>query len=425
MATPHGPKALPPEPPEDESKSTRRALSRLEQHRDAAPGASFHTMAEALRANAEALHQIDTSQKRMAESLRRHDRVSDVVTSTKALNETFRGLNEIQRGLLDALVRERGRSAGGGPWALLSLVLLVALLGILGWAQVTEDDRVPRDLYEDARREANQMSGTASSLRESKRDLQTRLGQSDQQLDELRDKDGLNAAEVIRLTAELERNQAQVDQYLKVKERADAGALLAFDYKRQQNENEDLRRQLARVKEENGRLWDKLRRGIEEGRLGDPEAIIKRAKALKVIPEETGPGPVRARTPRELTRIRRRLKRLLEGAAGTDGYELLKLADVNAGASLVDVEVGRYEKNRAVSTIYAASLVIRVDKKNDGVELRFRDGYMVNHSHPNEKIMLDPVEGHSVFLKQVSAESWLEDVADSVTLSKTGELSWN
>ena len=424
MTIPRGPQALPPEPPEDNEESSERGLRRIPDLRDPAAGASFHTMAEALRANADALHQIDTSQKRMAESLRRHDRVSDVVTSTKALNETFRGLNEIQRGLLEALVRERGRSSSGGPWALLSLVLLIALLAILAWSQVTEDDRVPRDFYEDARRRANEMGGTAAALKESRRDLQGRLSRTEEDAETLRRQANLDASEMMRLNEELKRNKAQVAQYLKVKEQADAAGVVIVNQERLRRENDDLRHRLSRMEHENKNLLDKFLNGIAEGKLGDPEAIKQVARDLKVLPEIVEPGPFRARTTRELARIRRRLKRLLEGAVGKDGYQLLKLKDADKDSALVDVEVGRYENHMGVSTIYAASLVIRLDQKRDGVELHFRDGYIVNHTRPNEKIPLDPADGHSVFLKGVDVKGWLEYVGDAVNLAKSGEIRW-
>ena len=67
--------------------------------------------------NAEALHKIDSSQRQMADSLRKSDKVTQVVTSTKALNETFRGLGEIQRGLLETLVKDRNGRGGTSPIA--------------------------------------------------------------------------------------------------------------------------------------------------------------------------------------------------------------------------------------------------------------------------------------------------------------------
>ena len=74
-------------------------------------GTPFAAMAEALRFNAEALQRIDANQRRLSENLEKSEKATQMVASTRALNETFKGLSEIQRGLLDAVVR--GRNGGG------------------------------------------------------------------------------------------------------------------------------------------------------------------------------------------------------------------------------------------------------------------------------------------------------------------------
>ena len=73
-------------------------------------GAPFAAMADALRANAEALQRIDSNQRKIAESIEKGDKAGQVITSTRALNETFRGLADIQRGLLDAVVSDKDRA---------------------------------------------------------------------------------------------------------------------------------------------------------------------------------------------------------------------------------------------------------------------------------------------------------------------------
>jgi len=411
-----------PHSPEPDG-SDERSLRRLDSPREPGPGATLHAMAEALRANADAMHQIDSSQRQMAESVRRSDRAAQVVTSTKALNETFRGLSEIQRGLLDSLARERSRKVSAGPWPYLSLVLLLTLLAILAGQQLSDDTQIPRDLYEDARRDADQTRGRAAVLETQVGELRGRQRESDHDLKALRERSERDATELGRTKEELGRNKAQVAQYLKVKDQADAAAGVLLANEQLQRDNADLRRQLERARTMNDQLIDKFRTATLDGQLGDPTRIIAEARRQKAIPEAVKHDLDAPRTTRELTRIRRRLKRLFEGAAGEEGYELLQFKGIGDDGLLTEVEVGRYEKHQTVASIRAKSLEIRVDPKTDRLEMRFSDGYMVNLTRPQEKIPLDP-EGHSVFLKGVGVKGWLEYVGDTVILGPEGQLVW-
>jgi len=397
-----------PHQPEPE-RSEERALRRLDTPREPGPGATFHAMAEALRANAEALHQIDSSQKKMADTIRKTDR--------------FRGLSEIQRGLLDALVRERTRKVASGPWPYLSLVLLLALLTVLAWQQYTADSRIPREMYEQARRDADTLRGRSAALDSQVVEMRERGRETGRELETLRERSQASATELVKTKGELGRHKAQVTQYLKVKDQADAAAGVLLANEQLQRANVDLRRQLERMRAENERVWERLTNATLEGKLGDPEAIINEAKKRNVIPDTPKPDLNATRSTRELTRIRRSLKRLFEGAAGAEGYELLRFKGVGEDGLLTEVEVGRYEKHQTVASIRAKTLEIRLDEKGDRVELRFADGYMVNQSRPQEKIALDP-EGHSVFLKGVGVAGWLKYVDAAVLLGPEGQLIW-
>jgi hypothetical protein len=253
--TPHSP---------DPDRPEERALRRLDTPRDPGPGATFHAMAEALRANADALHQIDTSQRKMVESLRRTDRASQVVTSTKALNETFRGLSEIQRGLLEALVRERTRKVASGPWPYLAFVLLLALLSVLAWQQFTADAVIPRELFEQARRDADGMRGRTAALEAQLGDLKQRNRESDRELEALRARRDSDATELARVQQELGHNHAPVAQYQTVQDQADAAAGVLLANEQLQRDNADPRRQRERKTLENERLWEKHAAGTLE-----------------------------------------------------------------------------------------------------------------------------------------------------------------
>jgi len=216
----------------------------------------------------------------------------------------------------------------------------------------------------------------------------------------------------------------QVGNFIQVKEQADAAGALMLANEQLQRENRDLRQQVDRLRTENEGLWRKLADSTLAGKLGDPEAILKRARKMKIIPEEAASKPrTTGRTTRELTLIRRKLKRLLESAASSQGYELLRLKGVREDTALLDIEVGRYEKHLSVGSIVCKELEIRLDADKDTVELRFMDGYLANLSKPGEKIELDPM-GHSVFLKGVGVKNWIEWVGPAVTIAPDGLVSW-
>ncbi|MHC4449559.1 MAG: zinc ribbon domain-containing protein [Planctomycetota bacterium] len=411
-----------PLPPDDE-----RALKTThdESLRENAMGATFQAMAEALRTNAEALHKIDSSQRQMADSLRKSDKVTQVVTSTKALNETFRGLGEIQRGLLETLVKDRNGRGGTSPIAFLVIALLAGLLSILVWERMTDDGRLPRELYEEARHQSASLSAQLATAGAREKELDDLLRAAEIERNDLRLEQSKDAAELKRLNGELERNQAQMGNFLKAKEQAAAAGALMLSNEQLNRENDSLRGEVQRLKAENQTMWKKMAEGVVEGRMGDPQRIIDAARNKGVIPEEAAKtAPNTAHTARDLTLIRRRLKRLLEGAKDDQGYELLMLKGVEDGSRLTEIEVGRYEKHLSVGSIVCKQLEVRVDAAKDAVELRFKDGYIANLNKPGEKIPLDP-EGHSVFIPGVGVKNWLAWAGPSVSVEPGGLLKWN
>ncbi|MHC4939722.1 MAG: hypothetical protein ACYTHK_12185 [Planctomycetota bacterium] len=405
-----------PLPPEDE-----RALQSTQKN---AMGATFQAMAEALRSNAEALHKIDSSQRQMADSLRKNEKVTQVVTSTKALNETFRGLSEIQRGLLETLVKDRSGSRSTSPVAFIVIALLAALASVLVWERMTDDGRLPRELYEQARRQSASVSAQLATAEASKKELDERLREAERERNDMRVERSKDAAEIQRLNGELERNKAQMSNYLKAKEQADAAGALMLSNEQLGRENEGLRREIDRLKAENEMMWKKMAQGVVEGRMGDPTKILEEARNQGAIPPPEAKKKPDAPTQRDLTLIRRKLKRLLEGANGDQGYELLMLKGVEGGSRLTEIEVGRYEKHLSVGSIVCKELEVRVDAEKDAVELRFKDGYIANLNKPGEKIPLDP-EGHSVFIQGVGVKNWLAWAGPAVSVAPGGLLTWN
>jgi hypothetical protein len=79
-------------------------------------------LAEAFRENSETLRSLAEGQARLARRIDRSDRSEAVINSTKALNDTFRGVQRIQERLASRLESERKR-----PW-----LLMIVALGATG-----------------------------------------------------------------------------------------------------------------------------------------------------------------------------------------------------------------------------------------------------------------------------------------------------
>ncbi|MFQ5844301.1 MAG: hypothetical protein ACE5JG_04855, partial [Planctomycetota bacterium] len=214
----------PEEPPADQ------ALSRSAGDEAVPAAAAF---AEAFRLQAEALDRLDRTQRRIVDTLERTDKAQHVVASTRALNETFRGLSEIQRGLLDAVLSEKGRGRWL-PFAFAAVALLAVALGFFLYQEWTRDTTAPlADLTAAERRvadlqgEAERLQGREGELERRlsdaarrEQDLQGRLDAASRKLQahEAARKD--RAAEVERLRERASAAEAQVGNFLALKARA-------------------------------------------------------------------------------------------------------------------------------------------------------------------------------------------------------------
>src|SRR5438132_7944594 len=90
-------------------------------------------LAAAFQANAEALRRSQEMQSQLGQALQRADRSEALLQSTGALNETFRGLTQVQRSLAQRIDTSERESAQG-RWFLPVIVLAsLAVVGVGLW----------------------------------------------------------------------------------------------------------------------------------------------------------------------------------------------------------------------------------------------------------------------------------------------------
>jgi hypothetical protein len=197
------------------------------------PAPPIAAMAEALRANAEALHRLDKSQQRIVESIEKSERGQQIVASTRALNDTFRGLSEIQRGLLDAVLKKNQGGGGGSPLLLALAAVLSGLLCVLVYDRWVSERNVPVERYEAARAEIERLraagedwKGQEAAAGARERDLAKQLNGKDEALAAASRGAEESAGKIADLQGELREKEARLEQFLAVKAQADlAGAL--------------------------------------------------------------------------------------------------------------------------------------------------------------------------------------------------------
>jgi len=393
--------------------------------------APLAAMAEALRANAEALHRLDQSQHRIAESIEKSERAQQVVASTRTLNDTFRGLSEIQRGLLDALVKRNQGGGGGSPLLLALAAILSGLLCVLVYDRWVTDRTVPKERYEDARRESDRLRGTiedlkkedaAAALRE--QDSARRLSEKDEALVAA----GRSAEETGSRIRELERDlrekEERLEQFLAVKAQADLAGALQIQNAGLEREIRDLKERISGLERERANslevFGDRL---LELGGSVDPEQIRAIASKMGLYPEP-GPPP----QPGVVT-LSRSAERLLVGQVnrllpdGDESYDLVHATTLAEGCRLRDVTLTRSKNRLLVNSITCKEMTIHVDPESDTLELRLKDGAITNPTRPGERIPIGP-DGHSVFLRAAGVKEWLRREGDRVAVDQKGQVTW-
>jgi hypothetical protein len=388
-------------------------------------------MAEALRAHAEALLRLDQNQQRIAESIEKSERAQQVVASTRTLNDTFRGLSEIQRGLLDALVKRNQGGAGGSPLLLALAAILSGLLCVLVYDRWASARTVPLERYEAARAEGDALRATIEDLRAEgatgagrERDLERRLSGKDQALVAAGRGAEESAARIRDLERELREKEARLEQFLAVKAQADLAGALQIQNAGLEREVRDLKERISGLERERANALEVFGEKLADlgGRV-DPEELKAVAKRLGVYEEPAGRPPAGVVT---LSRSAERLlvnqlNRLLPDA--DESYDLVRAASIVEGRRLADVTLTRNRNRLLVNSITCREMAVFVDPEADTVELRLKDGEITNPARPAERVPIAP-DGHSVFLRGAGVKEWLRREGDRIAVAPDGQVTW-
>ncbi|NJN14618.1 MAG: hypothetical protein HC813_03075 [Planctomycetes bacterium] len=289
---------------------------------------------------------------------------------------------------------------------------------------------VSREVYEAARETAEKRSAEIGELRTSEseararvEELRTSLGVGERVAAEQKAAREAADRQVADLRRELEGKEAQLKNYLSVKDLADSAGSIQLQNMQLQREVNDLRGRLSASESEREGLYAMLAKQKIEERQGDPEAIKKAAEEMGVLPPSPEKGAPAVMSSRDKRKIRMQLNRLLGQAPGEEIYEILDFGDLAEDGALRDVKVGRYLNQQMLNSLVCRELEIVCLKERDTVELRFKEGAIVNTRNPSEKIPF--AEGvHSVFVEKLGLATWLEEAARNAVIAPDGRLTF-
>jgi hypothetical protein len=392
--------------------------------------APLAAMAEALRANAEALHRLDRSQQRIAESIEKSERAQQVVTSTRALNDTFKGLSEIQRGLLDTLVKSNGGGRGASPLLLLLAAILSALLSILVYDRWISERTVPVGRLAEARAEADGLRARLEETKTQATAAQARDREAERQLtqrDEALSAAGRGAAEAAakaeRLERELREKETRLEQFLAVKAQADLAGALQIQNAGLEREVRDLKERIAGLERERANALEVFGEKLLDIRGVDPAELKALAGKMGLYEEPA------ARPPPGVVNLSRSLERLLVQQVNRllpddieESYDLVHATALVEGQRLADVTLTRTRRGMIVNSLAAKEMVIHLDPDSDTVELRLKEGEITSPERPGERVPI-PADGHSIFLRGANVKEWLRREGDRVAV-ESGAVTW-
>ena len=182
------------------------SLSRVDKPEIAADPLAIAAMAEAFRTQAEILQNINRTQREIAQNLEKNERAQGVLTSTRALNDTFKGLTDIQKGLLDAVTDSRSRPSA---WPIALTVLGLVACAVVFFVLNPSGDTVSRVDYDrlDAsyRRAAKDLAGYRLSDGKRKDEIARTTAKADQAIKARADSE----ARAQTASVEIERLRAQ------------------------------------------------------------------------------------------------------------------------------------------------------------------------------------------------------------------------
>jgi len=347
--------------------------------------APLKDLAEAFRQNSETLKSMAEGQARLGRRIEKSDRSEAVVQSTKALNETFRGVQRTQERLMGRLDEEKKR-----PVRLLvaAAVVFVALVGGSLYLLFTWLDG--RDRLNGQERQET-IAGIVDVHADVVDDLQSKLLRAETELARREALAGSAAESILDLTARIsdleEINRGLHENQAQLRREVMQNAGLQSTISRLSGELEETGRTLqqerqaaAGLEEQVKLLQEKLAQMARRAAIAPSAAPPASAPdASEETPPESAPPVVpagAATDPGELDRIAGILNRLIAESRGEESYEFTKIGGAR-GRMLYNVEVANYDRNGAeVKRIEAGEAHIVVDVPQRRVDIRFKNGYI-------------------------------------------------
>jgi hypothetical protein len=332
-------------------------------------------LAAAFAAERESLRDLAEGQLRIAKRLERSDRSEAIVTSTQALNETFRGVQRTQERLIERIEKEKKRPfiflltgiaavalvAGGLLWFLLRWVgEREERAGVAG-AEVLSRELIRRDETMEELRE-RLFARSEELLR------QTGLAADGRaQLTELRE--GIST--LTARNAELEKSRGEISATLRENARLTAESAAAS------RKAADLATELSREQERNRDLSKKVDELVQK--LAERPARPAEPAGPAPLPVAPAPAPAVAeqRDPAATAARVEALNALLAASRGGRTYRFASLGGIR-GDVLLDVVVVDLEPDgREAKRIIGAEAHLVLDPRVRRVEIRLSDGHIV------------------------------------------------
>lgn len=350
-------------------------------------------LAAAFHANAMALQKSQEMQADLGRALQRADRSEALLQSTGALNETFRGLTQVQRSLasrIDASEREAASGRWFGPVIVLAslAVVGVGLFLILQYVNRWRDDAIgTADVatqlvaqYDKGLEEGRRAGQAESDSRQRSSDdrvrrLESDLKAAEEERDALRTK--AKEAQTSLDTLQSEVSSTRVD-VLKARAIEEEAVRLRAEAAVRDPEVDRMRRELAEERTANASLRQRLA-DVGLGRTPTPDTPVREdpAKAAAAAAAAaSAPDPALTRDPREIGRVRDKLNGLLQAGAATrpDYLQVMRVGAVGA-QRMTDVVFARYAPGgRLMSSIHAKDARVLLDRLRRTVEIVFADG---------------------------------------------------
>lgn len=349
-------------------------------------------LAQAFAMQAEMLKVVHQNQEKLQDAIADDKRSEMMLNSTKALNETFRGVRSVQQGLADRLQAAERTSTRWKITALVAFVLVVAA-GVWAIQRVTSRDSgetddlrrqvadlragiVPRyeKMIEEAKGEATRLRTDLDTLDEAlsqariAAETERRRAEGlDVKVNELERAGGVGSAEAERLQAQVEKLEKEVAFYLEKYQAAEENVRRLNEKVIAQLENPEF----WKTKDpEDGRERNIIDIAKEKAREARAREEAEKGETAGAQPEEKPETPKAPST----TFIRKKVNELMSDHRSSHTYAFESVGAVGDTQLERVVLTESAPGKGVVKRITAESAAISVSPRGDIVEVNFRDG---------------------------------------------------